>query len=160
MKKQILSITALIVIMLVALVSCKKSDTQQQKTNTELVSQSAWKYDTAAIDGDNNGTAETSLPAGTLDPCETDNLIIFNANGNGTIDEGATKCDIADPQTLPFTWTFQDNETTLTFSSVVFAGLTGDFKIITLNGTQLVLSKVVSLTGIPIPVTVIITFKH
>jgi hypothetical protein len=33
------------------------------------------------------------------EPCEKDDLIIFNTNGTITNDEGATKCDPADPQT-------------------------------------------------------------
>jgi hypothetical protein len=33
------------------------------------------------------------------EPCEKDDLIIFNTNGTITNDEGLTKCDPTDPQT-------------------------------------------------------------
>ena len=136
--------------------NCKKDKTTP-KTKTELVSSSSWKYESAGIDADNNGTGETPMPPGILLNCQTDNVLVFMPNGTGTVDEGSTKCNAGDPQIIPFTWSFTNSETVINFSAVVFAGVGGDFKIITLTETQLVLSKQLT---VPIPITVVVTFKH
>lgn len=142
--------------------ACSKDDSSSSpKTNTEKISASAWKYDKAGVDLDNNGSGETPLPAGTLEACETDNLIIFKADGNGTIDEGPAKCDPGDPQTTPFTWTFTSGETVINFPIAVIAGVDGDVKILALTETKLELSKQIPAGGgIPLPVTIVVTFKH
>ena len=55
-----LNIAALFILMnMVLFTSCEKSnddDNNQEKTKTELISASVWKYDNAQIDADNNGT--------------------------------------------------------------------------------------------------------
>jgi len=142
--------------------SCQKegSSSTPAKTKSELVTSSAWKYNDAKIDSDNNGTGDLALPAGLVEACQTDNTLTFTTNGNGTVDEGPTKCDAADPQTIPFTWNFASGETVINFSSAVFAGVGGDFKIISLTSTELILSKQLTVPPIPLPLTVIVTFKH
>lgn len=50
--------------------------------------------------------------------CDRDNVIIFKANSEGEFNEGATKCDPADPQTVSFLWTLQNNNTTLNISAL------------------------------------------
>lgn len=143
--------------------SCQKegsSSASTPKTKSELITNSSWKYNDAKIDSDNNGTGDTPLPAGIVTACQTDNIIVFTANGYGTVDEGPTKCDPADPQTIPFTWNFVSNETVINFSSAVFAGVGGEFKIISLTSTELILSKQLTVPPIPLPLTIIISFKH
>ena len=39
-----------------------------------------------------------------LDVCDKDDVIIFNANKTGAFDEGVTKCDPQDNQSDPFNW--------------------------------------------------------
>jgi Lipocalin-like domain len=142
--------------------SCQKDDspTVANKTKTELITSAAWKYNDAKIDTDNNGTGDAALPAGLVEACTTDNTITFVNNGTGTINEGATKCASTDPQTISFTWSFTSNETVINFSSAVFAGFSGDFKIISLTETELVLSKQLTIPPIPLPITVVVSFKH
>jgi hypothetical protein len=141
--------------------SCQKDDSADiPKTKTELLTSATWKYNDAKIDTDNNGTGDVALPAGAVEACTTDNTIAFTSNGNGTIDEGPTKCDAVDPQTIPFTWNFTTNETAINFSSAVFAGFGGEFKLISLTETELVLSKQLNIPQIPLPVTVVVSFKH
>jgi hypothetical protein len=156
---KVLSILALFSIMLFG--SCQKDEGgTTPKTKQELISSSAWKYNDAKIDSDNNGTGDVALPAGLVEPCQTDNTLVFTSNGTGTLDEGPTKCDAGDPQSVPFTWSFGSNETVINFSSVVFAGVGGDFKIISLTETELVLSKQLTVPPVPLPVTVVVSFKH
>jgi hypothetical protein len=148
---------------LLVLGGCQKDDSSGStpKTKTELITSSSWKYNDAKIDADNNGTGDQPIPAGFVEACQLDNTITFTSNGSGSIDEGPTKCDAADPQSLPFTWSFTSNETIINFSSAVFAGIGGDFKIVSLTETELIISQQVSVLPPPLPaVTVIASFKH
>lgn len=159
---KVLSLLSLLSTLLI-LGSCQKDDSTNTttKTKTELITLKAWKYNDAKIDADNNGTGDQAIPAGVIEPCQTDNAITFTTNGSGTVDEGPTKCDATDPQSIPFTWSFTNNETTLNFSSPLFAGFGGDFKIISLTETELVISQLVSILPPPLPsVTIIASFKH
>ena len=143
--------------------SCQKDDSNDPtpKTKTELITLKAWKYNDAKIDADNNGTGDQAIPAGVIEACQTDNNITFATSGSGTIDEGPTKCDASDPQSVPFTWSFKSNETIINFSSPLFVGFGGDFKIISLTETELVISQQVSVLPPPLPsVSVIASFKH
>ncbi|MCY7310903.1 MAG: hypothetical protein LH619_09000, partial [Chitinophagaceae bacterium] len=76
--------------------------------------------------------------------CQKDNITSFIAGGSGSGDEGATKCNAADPQTVSFTWSFQSGETMLTTSSPLIPGGTSGSStstIVSLTETQLVLSQ-------------------
>ncbi len=72
-------------------ISCKKSsdDDNTPKTKTELLVQNTWKFDNAKVSG-----ADVS---GLIDACDKDNTLTFTAAGGGTADEGASKCNAADP---------------------------------------------------------------
>lgn len=123
MKKQLFSIL-LPALVLISLASCKKDS---KKSNMELITQSAWKLQTVGIDGDKNGTVDLE---DAVDACTKDDLTTFATNGTGTVDEGASKCDPADPQTTSFTWSFANNETELNFDG-------DNFKILSLDGSYL-----------------------
>ena len=53
------------------------------------------------------------------------------------MDEGAAKCNAADPQTKPFTWLFKNTETIL---SGTFGFTNGDATILSMNDTNLVVT--------------------
>ena len=146
MKKQFLWIIATALIFTPA---CKKDHTTA-KTKTELISLSVWKFDNAKVSGNDVSAF--------LKPCEKDNTIVFNANGSGTIDEGATKCNSGDPQTRPFTWSFLTNETLLQINTPLFAGGTGNITLVTLTETQLIGSQNIDVNGTS--QTAVVTFKH
>jgi hypothetical protein len=148
MKKQLLP--ALFILSLLSfLFACKKEkgDTPAQKTKTELITKAAWKFSSATA----SGVDVSSI----VQACQKDNLITFVSNGNGSIDEGASKCSPGDPQTNPFTWNFASSETMLHVSTPLFSGGSNDFTIVTLSETQLVGSQVVSPYG-----TIVVTFVH
>lgn len=154
-------LTYLAFLSLVVLGSCQKEDGgTTPKTKQELIASSAWKYNDAKIDSDNNGTGDLALPAGIIEACQTDGTLTFTANGTGTVDEGPTKCNSTDPQTIPFTWNLGTNESVINFSSAVFAGVGGDFKIVSLTDAELVLSKQMTVPPIPLPLTIVVSFKH
>lgn len=112
------------VLFLLTMVSCSKDS---KKSNTELLTQAAWKLVSVGVDSDKNGTIDLE---DAVDACTKDDLTTFAVNGTGVVDEGASKCDPLDPQTTTFTWSFANNETELNFD--------GDtFKILSLDGSNL-----------------------
>jgi hypothetical protein len=147
--KQLTSTTLILMLVCLSFFACKKSSTNV-KTNTELITQSSWKFDNAMVSG-----ADVSP---FLQGCQKDNVLVFVSAGTGTLDEGATKCNSSDPQTDPFTWNFASNETVLHVSAVLFTGGSSDFNIVTLNDTQLVLSQNITVSGTS--QNAVVTFKH
>ena len=141
---------------IVLFTACKKGG--GAKSKTDLLTQSTWKFDNAALDVDRNGTPDSPVPPGFLQSCDTDNTLTFRSDNTGVVDEGATKCNPTGPQTISFTWTFKDNEQTITLSNVAFGGLNGDVKVKNLNDTQLEMHKDVNVLGTA--VNVIVYFKH
>ena len=140
--------------------SCKKDSSENNgPTKTELLTSSAWKYESGGADVDKNGSIDLSLEAiGTIPPCILDNSATFNADGTGINDEGATKCDPSLPQTTSFNWSFANNETALNISGNGFAGISGQFKITTLSTTRLTIAKDTTVNSIP--ATLIVNLKH
>jgi lipocalin-like protein len=143
-----------LVLLLVSLLfaGCSKSDSNNtQKTKTQLITQASWKFSTATV----NGTDVSSL----IQSCQKDNILTFSATGGtGTMDEGALKCNVSDPQTTNFTWSFANNETTLHVSQVFFTGGSSDFTIVSLTDTQLVVSQMINIAGSI--QTAVVTFVH
>jgi hypothetical protein len=94
--------------------------------------------------------------------CRKDNTMLFvavsNGAGTGTIDEGPTKCNGGDPQTQPFNWMFTTNETVLNIDAALFPGGTGNFTIVSLTGTELIVKQ--PLTVGPITSDAVVTFVH
>jgi hypothetical protein len=129
--------------------SCDKND-NPPPSNTDHITKSSWKFDKAM-----SGSTDVSA---FINACYKDNVMTFQANGNGTLDEGATKCNAADPQSVNFTWNFTNNGGTLNVNAGIFAGQSGAFTVILINDTQLVLEGSVS-TGTG-SVTGQIFFKH
>lgn len=129
--------------------SCNKDNTDPPKTKRELLVQASWKFKSATV----NGIPFTSLPA-----CQTDNIYSFNTAGTGVADEGATKCNIGDPQTNPFTWSFQNAETEILLSSPLFTNGSPTITLISISETELIVSFPYSTPG---PILIVqVTFQH
>ena len=131
-------------VLLIGLVvfSCKKSSSGgSSNNNTQLLVSAAWKFDTATIDADKNGTPDTQVPPGYILPCYRDNTITFKADSTGTLDEGATKCNAGDPQTSSFKWYFKNNGDSLYSPNPIFGGLSGAVKVSVLTATKLEVIK-------------------
>lgn len=115
--------------------NCNKND-NPPPSNTDYIIKAAWKFDKAT----SNGVDVSAF----IQSCYKDNTMTFVANGNGTFDEGASKCNGSDPQSTNFTWNFTDNGNTLNINAAIIAGQSGAFKVITLNDTQMVLETTIS----------------
>ena len=141
MQKKLILPVLILVFSLVINSSCSKDgdDPPAAKTKTELLASSNWKFSDAKV----NGISVASF----LETCQKDNILTFLAGGTGTADEGPTKCDAADPQTNPFTWSFQTNETVLFVSTPFFTGGSSTFTIVSLTDTQLIVSQTITVSG-------------
>ncbi len=124
---------------------CNKND-NPPKSDTDYIIQGSWKFDKATSNG--------SDVSGVIQACYKDNVLTFTANGNGTLDEGASKCNSGDPQSTNFTWNFTNNGSTLNVSSGIIVGQAGSFKILSLNDSQMALEATIS------GVTGQVYFKH
>ena len=119
MNTKILSFV--LVVSFLAFQGCKDDEetatiTPAAKTKTELISASPWIVSA--------GTVSPGMPYGEgnlitdlfsmSEPCEKDDETIFKADGTGSQNEGATKCDPQGGQELgAFTWSFNATETEL-----------------------------------------------
>jgi len=115
--------------------NCNKND-NPPPSRSDFIVTAPWKFDKAMSNG-----ADVS---GFLSTCYKDNIITFTANGNGTFDEGASKCNSGDPQTTNFTWNLTGNGTILFVSAGIIAGQSGSFPVIALDDSQMVLEATIT----------------
>ena len=134
MKKIILLLTIGTTILFSS--SCKPVEEENTPSNptpaskTELLTSKVWKVTAFTLDGQNFFSQ--------LDDCEKDDLTTFKTNGSFIEDEGATKCNVSDPQIITSsTWKFIDNET-----KILVDGDTATIK--TLSTTSLILEIIIS----------------
>ncbi|MEJ7768819.1 MAG: lipocalin family protein [Chitinophagaceae bacterium] len=160
MNCSFLSRVNMVVLGCLCLAACSKSGSSKEKTKTELISSTSWKFSQAGIDPDNNGTIDIPAPAALIEPCVTDNKVTFKSDKSGTVDEGAIKCNAADPQTSTFTWSLSSNESMITFSGAVIAGIGGEAKIVEITDSRFVLSKSLPITGYPLPIPIVVVLVH
>lgn len=105
--KDILIKTTGIIFLFSLLTACDKQSGQEvSKSKTELISSGNW-YFTAYTETQNGTTTDVLTNMLT---CHKDNYYVFRADGSGEFNYGVQKCT-NDPQSLPYTWTFIDNET-------------------------------------------------
>jgi hypothetical protein len=151
MKKQLRFLFVFITANFLLFSSCSKKDsTSVPKTKTQLLAQSTWKFKSATVGGIDYSAS--------LQACQKDNILTFTTVGTGTVDEGLTKCNAADPQTSSLTWNFASGETILHVSATLFTGTGNDFTLISLTETELVVS--IGYTNGGPTILVVITFQH
>jgi len=134
------------------LFSCKKDE--KSKTKTELLSNGSWHVTAYTvdppIDWDGDGTDESNVYP-VIEQCIKDDHTTFFANGTGELDEGSTKCDPNDPQTIPLSWEFDQSESQLTVESI-------QYQIESLTESQMVLKEIEVISSVTVTHT--ITFGH
>jgi hypothetical protein len=150
MKPHFIFLAAVIAVISLFSLACKKDSSPSSKTKTELITSGTWKFNKATASGIN--------VTGFLEDCQKDNTITFSSNGNGVADEGATRCDSNDPQTISFTWNFAGNESVVHVSTQLFTGGSGDFNLEGLSETELMLSQNADFSGTS--QKVVFTFVH
>lgn len=140
------------ILAMLVIISCKKGD--RTKSKIELLVNGSWHVTAytvePALDFDGDGDSETNAFA-VMEPCIKDDRTTFNADGTGQLDEGVSKCDDSDPQTIPLTWQFAQNETELIVQRI-------DYLLESLTETQLVVKEIETISQVTYTHTV--TFSH
>jgi hypothetical protein len=137
---------------------CKKSSSSSSSSaNVNLITSSAWKYDTSGIDLDEDGKIDNfDITDTIIKSCQKDDLFTFNKDSTGIIDEGPTKCNVADAQTDPLAWEFTNNDKVLNVTSNTL--LNGNLNILSLTATGFVLYKDTTYLGLSF--RYLISLKH
>jgi Tfp pilus assembly protein PilW len=155
---KIFSSLLLLTVISVGFLACRKNNNTAE-SKADLLASGAWVHESSGVDMDKNGTIDFSLEASGVPQCRLDNVLTFRKDGTAIADEGAAKCNTADPQTSQFNWQFADNETAIVFSGNVFTQLNGKFSLRTLTKTNLSLSKDTTVSGFG-NVSVLVNLKH
>ncbi len=161
MKKQLIFSAVFVAAIFLLINACSKSNSNASTppTKMQLLTQTSWKFDTAGLDNNNDGLIDAPFPTGYgISSCESDNILTLKADGTGTVDEGATKCNVNDPQTTAFTWSLDSAQTAIVLSDTIFSVISGNVNITSINATSLHLEKAVPVG--PISVNVAFYMKH
>lgn len=138
--------------------ACSKKT--EEVTKMVLLTTSSWKFSEAGIDTNSDGKIDQAFPTGTLTNCETDFILTFKSDKTGILDEGPTKCVASDPQSTPFTWELNADNTEINFSANIIPGFGGATRIIELSATKMILNKSVTVPGVPFPIPATIILVH
>ena len=116
-----------------AFTSCSDDD---DPSKTELLTNKNWVMTAATIDPSLPvlGGGTTTNLYNQFPSCTKDNILIFKTDKTMNFDEGATKCNVSDPQTEPGSWLFNTTETIL---SITQDGETTSITIKTLTSNKL-----------------------
>lgn len=135
-------------------IGCSKSNNgTPAATKTQLISKTWKQTDILASLG---GGVQTSVFTTALTACQQDNLWQFKSDGTYTISEGPSRCPASTSDVVATgTWTFQENETKISFTDTVNG--TQSFTILELTSTMMKLTGILTYQGAPVNVTVIFT---
>jgi hypothetical protein len=151
MKKALAFLPRLLLFLSFSFLFLRCSDDDEPTTPAELLlgswgmTANTWS---PAYDVDGNGQLITDEFA--LYPsCEKDDIYIFKESNVGEVNEGNTKCNAADPQSVPYTYLLKTNNTQLNISfsgQGITIGL--DFDIVQLDATTLKVKTTIVENGV------------
>ncbi|MBZ0247687.1 MAG: DUF5004 domain-containing protein [Cyclobacteriaceae bacterium] len=118
-------ILALALVLTITIISSCSKDDDPILSRLELLTQKPWKLKSSTIVG-----IGTSPP----ESYSADDIHTFNTDGTYVFDEGPTKEDSSDPQTVNGKWEFAEAETIIKLS---YGGLTLNQEIVELTSTTL-----------------------
>lgn len=143
--------TLLLLALYSILASCEREMPTETTTLADTLKDKNWLV---IADSTVSSTGSVENNYNLLPGCEKDDLVQFKSNKTIVMDEGAIKCNASDPQTMTIgAWALNESSKVLSFTSVEKF----DFKIHTLNATNLVLIAVKTVDGVTLTET--ITFK-
>ena len=117
----------LAVIGLFTLNSCGDDDSGQSAI--DIITSGIWKVTESRSDIDGDGDLDD-----TLENCSRDDEYVFEEDGTLNFDEGATKCDAADPQSDTGNWGLSPDEQTLTLT---VGGFGIPFTVVSLSSNRM-----------------------
>ena len=136
----------LMITVVISILSCEKDKEEPAvMTKTELITTGTWKLtaytSNPAYDWYGTGNYATNI-LNALNPCEADGFDAYKNNGIVEINEGALKCDPADPQTFTASWQFTNNE-----SKIMYDGF-DEYELVELTTTTMRLQQTFVENGI------------
>jgi hypothetical protein len=133
------------------LASCEREMPAESTALADLIKDKNWLL-IADSTVSSDGTVKNNYDL--LPSCEKDDLLQFKSNKTASFDEGVTKCNASDPQTLTIiSWALNENSKVLTLTSAK----TIEFKIQKLDASNLVMVTIETISGVTFTET--ITFK-
>ncbi len=117
--------------------SCKKSDPVPVEVDVAATLQNKnWKLTALTVSPAISGT--TDIYNDFFEACERDDLYRFKANNIFQYDEGAAKCNPANPQTHDGTWNYNTGNKILHFQTTSPGGSVGDaYDLVVTNITDI-----------------------
>lgn len=110
MKFIIKSLALLLAFGALTTTACKKDDDKSR--SDILVDEATW----VQVKSEEQDPTTGAWSEVTIEDCSKDDTYTFKADKSLVFDEGATKCNDADPQSSTGTWAFSADETTLTLT--------------------------------------------
>ncbi len=123
-------IACIVCISMIFVTSCKKDD----KSRMELITSGNWKL-VSDQEKVGNGTWQEYIQG--YAACELDNYMKFSNNNTFEYNEGPTKCDPLDDQSITAPWAFENGETSLNILGevLIIEELTGSTLTVTYSDT-------------------------
>ena len=139
--------------------ACDKKTEAPVKTKKDILSSGKWLLLSSKATVQVPGSPTDQDLYASLQPCQKDNLFIFNTNGTSAIDEGASKCSDTSLQTVNTgNWELRDNDKKLKLRVILgifdFEALTD---VVELNDNTMTLKFD---TTVVYPTTVVSTLTH
>lgn len=141
----------------VFMTACHKEHASGNSTSTtvNLITQSPWIFETSGLDLNKDGTID--YVDTTVTSCFKDNTYLFNKDSTGVMDEGATKCNASDPQTVDFTWSVSGTNPQV-IKANVNSLLANGIKIYSISSAEFKLYKDTTYLGVSL--YYIVSLKH
>ena len=129
------------------LVGCDKSTTDNTPTTEDKISATTWKFSKA--------TANSTDISALIQACYKDNTLQFtkaSPQNTGKLNEGATKCNAADPQERGFTWVYDASFQKITITGTtgaiaILPGGSNELTLVRVSATEMVVSQNVTFAG-------------
>jgi hypothetical protein len=145
MKKVKLTFMFISLAYVYALVGCNSDKAVAPSFDTQLLTiPNGWKISAATISPALGGVTDYLQ---ILPDCGEDNLTFFKKDGSYKIDEGSTKCDPSDPQSIEGTWSFVSAKNLLVFTPANPDDFALPLTIVSLSSTSFVYTSQLDLLG-------------
>ena len=142
--------------------ACQKDKDDEPQTKKELLTSSKWKITGCTVspempiyDENFNIIGSSAEMFDKMEACIKDDTFKYNMDLSVIFDEGASKCEESDSQTISATWDFKANETILSHNS---DGYVTDYNILELTDNILRLQYPDSYDSQTYTIT--LTFNH
>lgn len=144
MKRFTRTVFILLAVSSAAFTSCKKDDEDPKpKTKAEMLTAKNWRISAASFTvGATTQDAFASLPA-----CSKDDFTKFNADKTLLSDEGTTRCNSSDPQTVSGAWDLTSNDSKLLLQETPNSSSAELYDILELSDSTLKIKQTETING-------------